>query len=112
MGSPISVVAAELTMQQIEKKILADTPWPVKLWRRYVDDTIVVLPKNNIGQFTNFINSVNTDIQFTCEVEQNGKLPFLDITIIRSDNGELSFDVYRKPTHTNRYLDNSSCHPK
>ena len=96
MGSPISVVAAKLTMQQIEKKILADTPWPVKLWKRYVDDTIVVLPKNNIGQFINFINSVNRNIQFTCEVKQNFKLPFLNITIIWSENGELSFDVYRK----------------
>ena len=48
-------------------------------------------------------------IQFTLEHEHNGKLAFLD-TVITRENGKLNIDVYRKPTHTDRYLDYNSHH--
>ena len=51
-----------------------------------------------------------TDIQFTREVEENGKLPFLDCLVSRDDNS-LRTTVYRKPTHTDRLLDESSYNP-
>ena len=112
MGSPISVVAAELTMQEIERKIFEQAPCDIKLWRRFVDDTIVVIPKNSVGQFQDFINSINSNIQFTSEIEQDGTLNFLDISITRLESGSITFKVYRKPTNTNRYLDCDSCHSK
>jgi len=40
----------------------------------------------------------------------DSKLPFLDMLICR-ENGSLSFDIYRKPTNVNRFIDNSSFHP-
>ena len=43
-------------------------------------------------------------------VEENGKLPFLDCLVNRDDNS-LRITVYRKPTHTNRLLDESSYNP-
>ena len=43
-------------------------------------------------------------------VEENGKLPFLDCLVSR-DNKELPTTVYRKPTHTERLLDESSYNP-
>ncbi|KAJ4426524.1 hypothetical protein ANN_27338 [Periplaneta americana] len=49
---------------------------------------------------------------FTMEVEMNGKLPFLDILISRNNNGSLGHAVYRKPTHTNLYLNANSFHHK
>jgi hypothetical protein len=40
---------------------------------------------------------MHENIEFTVEREEEGKLPFLDILIIR--NGEqLEFEIYRKPT--------------
>ena len=44
------------------------------------------------------------------EVEENGKLPFLDCLVSR-DNNSLRITVYRKPTHTDRLLDESSYSP-
>ena len=36
--------------------------------------------------------------------------PFLDIDIYRKSNGTLGHKVYRKPTHTNLYLNSASYH--
>ena len=40
-----------------------------------------------------------------------GQLPFLD-TLISRNNGKRLVDIYRKPTHTDRYLDFHSHHDK
>ncbi|CAH3159486.1 unnamed protein product, partial [Pocillopora meandrina] len=40
----------------------------------------------------------------------NGKLPFLDCLVSRDDNS-LRTTVYRRPTHTDRLLDESSYNP-
>ena len=44
------------------------------------------------------------------ETEKDGHLPFLDIDIYRRPDGSLGHKVYRKPTHTNLYLNPGSHH--
>ena len=44
------------------------------------------------------LNEQNADIYFTKEIEENGKIPFLDCLVSR-DRNELQMTVYRKPTH-------------
>ena len=44
------------------------------------------------------------------EIEENGKIPFLDCLVSR-DNNKLRTTTYRKPTHTDRLLDQSSYNP-
>ena len=43
------------------------------------------------------------------ETECNGKIAFLD-TLVSRRNGVIVVDVYREPTHTDRYLDFNSHH--
>ena len=50
-------------------------------------------------------------IQFTVEVESEGKLPFLDVLLQWDPGGSISTTVYRKATHTDRYLNFKSHHP-
>ncbi|KFD54747.1 hypothetical protein M513_04447 [Trichuris suis] len=50
-------------------------------------------------------------ISFTIEKETRCRLPFLDALVIRSKN-RLKTTVYRKPTHSDRYLHFSSHHPR
>ncbi|KAK2550408.1 hypothetical protein P5673_028927 [Acropora cervicornis] len=55
-------------------------------------------------------SSVNTNIQFTKEIEENGKIPFLDCLVTR-ENNTLRTTVYRKPTHIDRLLDQTYYNP-
>ena len=43
MGSPVSVVLAEIVMQNIEEQALATYTRTVRLWLRYVDDTFTII---------------------------------------------------------------------
>ena len=104
IGSPVSVVVAEIVMQNIEEQALASYKRTIPLWLRYVDDTFTTLHKDEIDDFHEHLNRQNAHIQFTKEIEDNGKIPFLDCLVIR-DNNRLPTTVYRKPTHTDRLLD-------
>jgi len=59
----------------------------------------------------NSVNSstITSNIHFTIDIEENGKLPFLDILISKKADGTLGHQVYRKPTHTDTYM--PSHHP-
>lgn len=111
MGSPVSPVVADIYMEHLEEKILAESPTPPRIWLRYVDDTFVIQDSGDISSFTHYINQCDTHIKFTHETEVDGKLAFLDTCVHRGDHGQLTTTVYRKPTHTDQYLDFTSDHP-
>ena len=46
MGSPVSVVVAEIVMQNVEEQALATYSETLPLWLRYVDDTITAVHEN------------------------------------------------------------------
>ena len=104
MGSPVYVVVAEIVMQNIEEQAQATYTRTVPLWLRYVDDTFTAVHKDGIDDFHEHLNRQNKDIQFTKEIEENDKIPFLHSLVTR-DNNKLKTTVYRKPTHTDRLLD-------
>ena len=79
--------------------------------KRYVDDSFVIIKKDAVSSFHNTLNASDPKISFTIELENNGQIAFLD-TLVSRRNGVVVIDVYRKPTHTDRYLDFSSHHDK
>lgn len=111
MGSPVSVTVANLVMEEVEQTAISTYHKPPRFWKRYVDDTCTVLPKGSVHEFHRHLNGVNRHIQFTVEEEKDGCLPFLDILLTRDVDGSIQTAVYRKKTHTDRYLDFSSHHP-
>ena len=96
MGSPVSVVVAEIVTQHVEERALATCRQTIPLWLCYVD-TFTAVHKDEIDDFHDHLNEQNADIQFTKEIQENGKLPFLDC-LVSLDNNELRTTVYRKPT--------------
>ena len=81
---------------------------------RYVDDTFIIWPhsKDKLDSFLKHLNSQDQQIKFTMEIEKDQALPFLDVQIQKLPTEGFTHTIYRKPTHTNRYLNaNSHNHP-
>jgi hypothetical protein len=109
MGSPISPVFCEIFLQNLEEHIIVPHPH-IKFYRRYVDDIFAIIKSRSLKQILADMNSFNQQVQFTVEEEENGSISFLDVLLTRKDNGKLSKKVYRKPTHTDKYLNFQSYH--
>ena len=73
----------------------------------------VVFKKTSVEGLTEFLNNLDDSgsIKFTYEIESEGKLPFLDLLITQKDTGAVNLQIYRKPTHTDQYLNFSSHYP-
>ena len=103
MGSPLGPLMANSFMCNIEEQLETEHKMPA-FYKRYVDDTLSALPNfETDSEFQTTLNNSHPSIDFTMEVEQHGRLPFLGMDIIR--NGcRLDTKVYRKPTDTGLLL--------
>jgi hypothetical protein len=112
MGSPLSPVIANFYMEDYEKATLESAPLKPRCWFRYVDDAFVIWQHgpDKLKDFLHHLNGIHQSIQFTIETESEGHLPFLGLHIYRRPDGSLRHKVYRKPTHTNLYLNAKSYH--
>ena len=98
-------------MEHFESIALSTAPRPSSLWFRYVDDTFVLTHEDDMDSLTSHINNTDDHIQFTTEPETQGKLPFIDLCVTVLDDASTKITIYRKPTHTDQYLNFNSQHP-
>ena len=111
MGSPVSPIVANLYMEYLEQKALSTVPNPPRFWCRFVDDTFVIHKEVNKQGILQHINSVDPAIKFIVEDnKEDGSIPFLDTIVKPEADDTLSITVYRKPTHTDQYLQWDSHH--
>lgn len=99
-------------MEAFEAKAELD-PLKSLLHRCHVDDTLLIWQHGQetlLDQFVDDLNSIYSSIKFTKEQEQEGRLAFLDIIIIRQADGSLGRSVFRKAVHTDVYLNSKSHH--
>ena len=73
MGSPVSPVVANLCMEVIEESAIAASTTPPKVWKRYVDDSFVIIKEHSVSKFHDTLNAVDPKISFTIETENNGR---------------------------------------
>ena len=115
MGSPVSAVIADLVMEYIETEALSTFHTAPRWWRRYVDDSNACIKSQDLCDFHRHLNAVNPHIQFTVEratvVDNKQTIAFLDTSISILPDGQVEVQVYRKTTHTDKYLSFDSHHP-
>ena len=111
MGSPVSMIVCDAMMEDIEQKAIETAPHPTHWWYRYVDGTQTKLDSEYAQEFTDHLNTLDPDIKFTTEGEENDELAFLDTSTSKKEHGSLKLKIYRKPTHTDQYLQFDSNHP-
>ena len=103
MGLPLSPVLADTFMEHFEEKALADEAIRPRIWKRFVDDVIAMIKKAKKNELLRHLNAQHERIQFTDEEEKDQMLSFMDVRFTQLPNGDLQREVFRKPTHTEKY---------
>lgn len=108
MGSLLSLMIANVCVEKFRSA-------PVKQAHRfyYVNDSFFIWSYGKTEKLLVFLmhlNSVHPWIQFTLEKEEGGQLPFLDVLVVKRNDGRLGHRVYQKPTHMGQYLHTESNH--
>ena len=109
MGSPVSPVIANIYMEYFESLAIPSSPTLIK-WFRYVEDVHSATREDQVNKLKEHLNSIDPHIKFTIELPGTNGLPFLD-TLNKPTSISIKSTVYRKPTHTDKYLDYNSNHP-
>ncbi|BHF72488.1 hypothetical protein SprV_0401555400 [Sparganum proliferum] len=109
MGSPISGLIAEAVLQRLESLVFRHHR--PKFWARYVDDTFVVIERDQVLTFKEHLHAVFPGVEFTMKEEENNHLAILDVLVCRKDCGGLKTKMFSKATNTTQILDFNSNHP-
>ena len=80
MGSSLAPVLANIILTEFEKAIVDDLikTGIIAFYRRYVDDTLVLIKPKDIPFVLNKFNSFDKNPKFTVDKFENGKIHFLD----------------------------------
>jgi len=115
MGSAISPIFADIVLDDLETACLERLKTEFNIsplfYYRYVDDTIMCINKRQINKVLTMFNSHDTNLKFTHEIEENGKINFLDLTLSIENNIILT-DWYIKPISSNTTINFHSNHSK
>ena len=112
IGTRMAPSYANLFMDRLETTLLDRYPKKPHIWLRYTDNIFMVWTegKEELINFLTYLNSAHNTIKFT-RVWSTNKVNFLDVNVINS-NGNITTDLYVKPTDKHQYLDFRSCHPR
>ena len=81
-------------MVELEITILPTLREHMTPWKRKVDDTISCIKEESIEHVLSKLNDYHDNIELTCEIENDDKLPFSDVLVICKDY-ESETTVYR-----------------
>ena len=116
MGSPVSAVIANRYMEIFEGQLIESAPFKLKIWKRYVDNTIPSpssteteltalyntltvnnnKKKKNSQQSKKKKNSQQPTIRFTMKTENVSKIAYIDASVSKEPDGCLITSVYSK----------------
>ena len=101
MDSPLGPVLSDIFMIELEISILPELTYYIRFWKRYVNYTICFIKVGSVNYILSVLNSFDVNIEFTYELEHEGKLPFLNVLLCRKGKNFYT-TIYGKAT--NNYL--------
>ena len=114
MGTRAAPNFANVYMGRLEEQLVYRTVWfdYITDWVRFIDDIFLIWNGHNdsLAEFIEYLNGVVPSIKFTHEVSHYS-VNFLDTKVIKDTRGNISTDVYQKPTDTHPYLHWTSAPP-
>ncbi|XP_055613583.1 uncharacterized protein LOC129760028 [Uranotaenia lowii] len=110
MGSALSPILADIVLNALLDTSIKKLDFPVITLKKYVDDLFLILPHGKIQSTLKIFNEYDVHLQFTVEEEIDGRLPFLDMTVIRNHDNTLDTEWYCKPISSGRMLNFLSFH--
>nr|CAI5842688.1 unnamed protein product [Callosobruchus analis] len=111
MGSKISPILVNFVLDDLVRDCLSSIPFNIPFVKRYVDDLLLALPKDQIQHVLTTFNGFNPNLQFTVEEERNNSIPFLDMVVMRDPStNALCTKWYRKSMSSGRYINFHSYH--
>lgn len=111
IGGSVSGILADFVITDLLDNAIEKSGFEPTLLVKYVDDTLAFLPKEEMENFFNILNGEQCEIQFTVEVEEDMKIPYLDMIIQRNKKQQITTSYYQKKTSKNRLLNFNSAHP-
>lgn len=112
MGNPASPTLANIVMNYLISKCVKKLSFVIPVLKLYVDDTFIAVPNDKIDEFLETFNAFHPRIQFTLEKEVDNSIAFLDVQLIRKNDGTILTNWHTKATASNRVLNYFSHHPQ
>lgn len=82
------------------------------MFTKYVDDIFAIVPRTRAEEVLQSLNSFHPKLKFTMEEEIDNRIPYLDVLVIRGDDGIIETDWYKKNIASDRILNYYSNHPE
>ena len=105
MGSSLGSVLANIILSEFKDIVVSElvNSRVIKFYRRYVDDTLLLVRPSDIQFVLDKFNSFDQNLKFTFDDFSDGNVHFLDLKIT-----EDGIDIFRKNTNTGQYTNFSS----
>ena len=88
---------------ELETSLIPELTEYIQFWKRFVHDTICFINIGSVNYILSVLNSFDVNIKLTYELENEGKLPFLDVLLYKTGK-KIYIAVYRKATNNDFYL--------
>ena len=111
MGSPLGPMLANIFVGFHERRLFNESSAAL-MYHRYVDHTFAIFPsRQHFEDYLEKLNALHTSLKFTFETEVEGRLPFLDVLVHKTQRC-FQTSVYRKPTFSGLYMNWESFYPR
>ena len=112
IGTKMAPAYANIVMSIFERILLTGSCNKPLVWFQYIDDIFAIWTygEDKFKDFMLYINSIHSSFQFTCNCSKEC-VQFLYVSVSVDNSGNITTDLYVKPTDTQQYIMATSCHP-